>query len=109
MTRKPLIDWLERASDRLAAWAERRPWTILGAFSLGYFALTVANAATRRFWFDELFTYHIALLPRFDDIARALALSIDKHPPPFFWISRYAAAVEPVQVGLRLPEIVGVW
>jgi hypothetical protein len=105
-----VFDWTEDFADGLSAAAERHPWRLLGVFSLVYFAITMTLSSVRRFWFDELFTYHIALLPTLGDISRALAMSIDKHPPPFFWVSRAGASlVGNVHVGLRLPETIGVW
>ena len=79
MNGQAILDRLERRSECAARWAERRPWTVLALFSLGYFSLAIAMSAIRRLWFDELFTYYIALLPRFagSSVPRLSEVSLD--------------------------------
>ncbi len=38
-------------------------WTVAGLLAVFYFVTSIQIAAHRVFWFDELFTLHIARLP----------------------------------------------
>jgi hypothetical protein len=58
---------------------------ILAAF---YFATSVYISAHRVFWFDELFTIHIARLPDIKSIWTALGHGADSLPPTYYMLVR---------------------
>jgi 4-amino-4-deoxy-L-arabinose transferase-like glycosyltransferase len=65
-------------------------------------------AAATPFWCDEVWTAIMArqFSPRM--IWNALARAVDGQPPPFYFVERAAVALTPnVQIGLRLPSILG--
>jgi len=65
-------------------------------------------AVATRFWCDEVWTAIMARQFSASTVWKALALAADGQPPPFYFVERAAAALTPnVQIGLRLPSILG--
>ncbi|MFZ0793377.1 MAG: hypothetical protein WAM65_06375 [Candidatus Korobacteraceae bacterium] len=60
-----------------------RAWTVVVAALLAvfYFVTSIYIASHRVFWFDELFTLHIARLPSLTAIWSALGNGVDALPP----------------------------
>jgi 4-amino-4-deoxy-L-arabinose transferase-like glycosyltransferase len=91
----------KKISERLAA---------VGIWILIAYAIlrNLFAAAATPFWCDEVWTAIMArqFSPRM--IWNALARAVDGQPPPFYFIERAAVALTPsVQIGLRLPSILG--
>ena len=69
-------------------------------------ALGLREAASRPFWFDEVFTVLLARLPAFGDVLRALADATDTSGPMFYVFERSAARAHPdLELAYRLPSI----
>ncbi|HYM10619.1 MAG TPA: glycosyltransferase family 39 protein [Bryobacterales bacterium] len=103
-------EWLDRFTAGLAAAVERRKLWFLGCFSALYFLRTFLLARSRPMWYDELYTFHTARLPRASDIWTALAGGLDLLPPLSFFATRVCHHLfGATEVSTRLPEIVGFW
>ncbi len=75
---------------------------ILAAF---YFATSLYIAAHRVFWFDELFTIHIARLPDIKSIWTALGHGADSLPPTYYMVVRlFGDLFGNSEVAARLPS-----
>lgn len=93
---------IARAVDRHRAW-------LLGAFSALYFGVVVWIAAGKPLENDELFTLHIARLPRMTDVWGALTSGGEQLPPLFFVLTRASLGLGESPLTLRLPAILGFW
>src|SRR5688572_19091770 len=56
-------------------------------------AASLYQAASRSFWFDEIFTVSIARLPAMADVWQALASAADTSPPGYYVVQRLSARV----------------
>ena len=75
---------------------------ILAAF---YFATSIYIASHRVFWFDELFTIHIARLPEIKAIWTALGHGADSLPPTYYMVVRlFGDLFGKSEVAARLPS-----
>ena len=75
---------------------------ILAAF---YFATSIYIASHRVFWFDELFTMHIARLPDIKAIWTALGHGADSLPPTYYMVVRlFGDLFGNSEVAARLPS-----
>src|ERR1039458_6064368 len=75
---------------------------ILAAF---YFATSIYIASHRVFWFDELFTMHIARLPDIKAIWTALGHGADSLPPAYYMVVRlFGDLFGNSEVAARLPS-----
>ena len=82
----------------------------LGIWILIAYAIvrSLVAAASKPFWYDEVFTLIVARQPSLSAIWRALAQPADSYPPPFYLGERAVAALlHNPQVGFRLPAIFG--
>jgi len=82
----------------------------LGIWVLIAYAIvrSLVAAASKPFWYDEVFTVIVARQPSLSAIWRALAQPADSYPPPFYLVERAAAALlHNPQIGFRLPAICG--
>lgn len=70
---------LIRAAHKLADLIDRRPALVLPVWIVAFFTV-LWRAAHRPLWFDELFTYYIAMSPTFDRFAGSI-LHTDLNPP----------------------------
>lgn len=99
-------------SDRLectAAWLDGRPWLVLLGCLLLLSAATIPHAATRPFWYDELFTVELSDLPRFSLILDALSDGVDAQPPVLYIATRAArSAFGTSELATRAPALAGV-
>ena len=94
--------------DRIAARLERRPWLVLSSCLLLYLLLSAPIAATRAFWYDELFTVWISSLPGLGHVWDALSRGVDLQPPLIFVLTRAARAVfGGSELATRLPALAG--
>ncbi|HYZ84056.1 MAG TPA: glycosyltransferase family 39 protein [Bryobacteraceae bacterium] len=86
---------------------EERPLVVLMVLSILYWGATIAIAARRPFWMDEIYTWHIVTS---DSVWRILAQGFDLMPPLDFWLRQ---VVMPLagnhELGLRLWSAVGIW
>ena len=66
------------------------------------------RASRRRFWFDELFTFHVSGLHPFSSLMQALKVGVDGMPPAYYAMVELARLI-PVDphTALRLPSICG--
>ena len=88
------------------------PWAFLMAAGLALFYLLTSLyiSAHRVFWFDELFTVHIARLPSFSVIWSALANGVDALPPPYYLLVRvFDSALGPGDVSARVPSAIALF
>ncbi len=94
------------ASKRDAA---EQKWPIVAAALLGLFYLitSLLIAAHRVFWFDELFTLHIARLPGIATIWTALGNGVDALPPTYYMLVRaFDSLLGPAEIAARLPSAI---
>jgi putative effector of murein hydrolase LrgA (UPF0299 family) len=95
-----------RPFNRVAINMQDHPGAWLGAFTVVYFACTIAHALAKRLWFDELFTYYVSRLPGWGD---RLALGSES-PPLFYFLTRQSQRlIGWNSIGERMPEMVGFW
>jgi len=88
------------------------PWAFVtaGALALFYFFTSLLIAAHRVFWFDELFTVHIARLPKLSTIWSALANGVDALPPPYYLVVRgFDSVFGPGDVAARIPSAIALF
>jgi uncharacterized membrane protein len=97
----------KRADSVAAADHVTRIWAFIVAALLAvfYFVTSVYIASHRVFWFDELFTLHIARLPSLTAIWTALGNGVDALPPPYYILVRvFDSLFGPGDVAARLPS-----
>ena len=91
----------------------KQSWTSWGAvifFSVLFFGETVARAAQKPFWFDELCTTYICRLPTFAQSWAAVLHGVDFNPPFFYAVERTARGLfGDGQIAMRVPEMLGFW
>ena len=93
----------QRASYFTGPWA----YAIAGALAIFYFLTSLYISAHRVFWFDELFTVHIAQLPNLSAIWSALANGVDALPPPYYLLVRgFDSVFGPGDVAARVPSAI---
>lgn len=100
----PTVPLDNRDTDRAT-----RVWTGVAAGLLGafYFVTSIYIASHRTFWFDELFTLHIARLPQLGSIWSALANGVDALPPIYYLLVRaFDSLFGPGDVAARLPSTI---
>jgi len=84
-------------------------WTYIVAAGLAifYFVTSIQIAAHRVFWFDELFTLHIARLPQLSTIWTALSNGVDALPPTYYMTVRlFDSLFGPGDVAARVPSMI---
>ena len=92
---------MRNVADKLCVW-------IFGALVAYTIARSTLAAASKPFWYDEIFTWAMAHLPSFSALWNALARGADTSPPVYLLIERAFGAVLAIQeVALRLPSIIG--
>jgi len=82
-------------------------WTFIVAALLAvfYFVTSIYIASHRVFWFDELFTLHIARLSSWTAIWGALSNGVDALPPTYYMLVRaFDSLFGPGDVAARLPS-----
>jgi hypothetical protein len=83
---------------------------LLGVFTILYFTSTGLFACNKPLWYDELFTVHLAQLPRLADICSALADGTDLNPPLCHLATRAALVIGgQTPWAARLPAMVSFW
>jgi uncharacterized membrane protein len=109
-TESTIAERLEALVLRLSNAVERNPGWVLAGISLIYFAVTGLLAVRRILWYDELSTYHVAILPDFSHVWGVLAGGSDLNPPLYFIITRaFVALFGAAAAVLRLPSMIGFW
>jgi len=102
-------------SPRTRAQKERRLagptalWSFMVAAGLAifYFITSVVIASQRVYWFDELFTLHIARVPNWTTIWTALGNGVDALPPTYYMVVRlFDSLFGPGDVAARLPSAI---
>src|SRR5262249_20073587 len=84
--------------------------TVLGLFTVGYFAATSYLASMNAFSFDELTTYYIARLSSTRDVWTAWKESGDGMPPLVHFATHLAGTTLGFShIITRLPAMVGFW
>src|SRR5215471_6375491 len=84
-----------------------RAWTVIaaGLLAVFYFVTSIYIAGHRTFWFDELFTLHIARLANWRTVWSALANGADALPPPYYMVVRaFDSLFGTGDVAARLPS-----
>ena len=96
--------------ERLTVYFERQRWLLLAFVTLLYFTGTLAVAAMRPLWYDEIFTAYLARLGSTTQLWAALSQATDVTPPLFNLITRESVLLfGPTELALRLPETIGFW
>jgi len=91
----------QRANYLAGPWA----YVIAGLLAVFYFLSSLYIAAHRVFWFDELFTIHIARLSNWTAIWTALSNGVDALPPPYYMLVRAVDSFfGPGDVAARVPS-----
>jgi len=95
------------ATESLARRLETRAWPPVAICAILIWLSLTASAA-RPFWFDELFTFHVARLPDFASLWLALSRGVDLQPPLFYLVTAAAQKVfGSSEVATRLPALAG--
>jgi len=103
VSRKPLASAGGRTRSATGAW----PIIVAALLALFYFASSLYIAAHRVFWFDELFTVHIARLPKLATIWTALGNGVDALPPTYYMLVRvFDSLFGPGDVAARVPSAI---
>ncbi|MGA2902236.1 MAG: glycosyltransferase family 39 protein [Candidatus Korobacteraceae bacterium] len=95
------VDGVARADNASAVWT----FIVAGLLAVFYFVTSIYIASHRVFWFDELFTLHIARLPNWTAIWSALANGVDALPPAYYMLVRaFDSLFGPGDVAARVPS-----
>jgi 4-amino-4-deoxy-L-arabinose transferase-like glycosyltransferase len=98
-----LLNACERVERRL----ENSLWPLLLGCAI-LISLSLAASSARPFWFDELFTFHLARLPDFATLWLALSKGTDLQPPLFHLTTAAAQKLfGSSEVATRLPALAG--
>ena len=90
-------------------WLGNNRFLPFALFSLLYFLGAGGIAYSKPFWYDELFSWHIAQFPNFADIWNAYAAG-DPHPPLSYILIHFSQwAFGEGELATRLPSILGLW
>lgn len=94
-------------SARLAERLEKQTWPLLFICAIVSW-LSLAASAARPFWFDELFSFHMARLPDLATLLRALSKGADLQPPLFhLTTAAFQKLFGSSEVATRLPALAG--
>jgi hypothetical protein len=100
-SRDPVIEG--NRSETTPSWA----YAVAGLLAIFYFVTSLQIAAHRVFWFDELFTLHIARLPQLGTIWTALSNGVDALPPTYYMTVRFFDSLfGPGDVAARIPSTI---
>ena len=81
-------------------------WGVAVLLAVFYFVTSIQIAAHRVFWFDELFTLHIARL-QLGAIWTALSNGVDALPPLYYMtVHAFDAMFGPGDVAARIPSTI---
>jgi len=81
---------------------------ILGVLAAYAMARNAVAAASKPFWYDEIFTWAMAHLPSFSARWAALARAADTNPPIYHLVEHtFDSFAKNEEVALRLPSILG--
>jgi hypothetical protein len=101
--RRTSTDAVSSVEHATAAWA----FAVAGLLAVFYFVTSVYIASQRVFWFDELFTLHIARLPHLSTIWDALGNGVDALPPTYYILVRvFDSLFGPGNIAARLPSAI---
>jgi len=93
--------WIQSVS-RVIALVDQRPMLVLPVWIAAY-VLVFWRAASRPFWYDELFSYYTSLSPSFERFIYCI-LHIDLHPPlQYFFIRLSVEIFGDTPFAVRLP------
>ncbi len=82
-------------------------YVVAAGLAIFYFVTSYEIAAHRVFWFDELFTLHIARLPQLGTIWTALSNGVDALPPTYYVTVRlFDSLFGPGDVAARIPSMI---
>jgi hypothetical protein len=94
-------NYAKSTPDKIVYW-------VVGFLCIYAFIRSIAAAAIKPFFFDELITLVVAAQPNATDIWKSLAQSVDSHPPLFYLLERVTLQlVTNKHIALRLLPIVG--
>ena len=95
--------------ERAHAFMTRHAAKILTLILIYVAAASFYQAASRSFWFDEIFTVSIARLPTMADVWQALASAADTSPPGYYVIQRLSASlIGNEQLAFRFASVVAI-
>lgn len=85
----------------------RDRWLLLIGAGI-YLACSTVHAIKKPLWYDEIFTFELAALPRFADVWAALLTGTDLNPPLYIIASRMSfALLGTTPLAARMPAMVG--
>ncbi len=103
VSRKAAVSTTRSNTNAAAAW----PIVIAALLAVFYSVSSLYMAAHRVFWFDELFTIHIARLPHLSTIWAALSNGVDALPPTYYMLVRaFDALFGPGDIAARVPSAI---
>ena len=83
---------------------------LIGSFSVIFLLTAILNATWKPLWSDELFTFHIANLPKLSDTIGALSDGTDTLPPLLYVVTRASLRIfGATELAARIPAIAGFW
>jgi 4-amino-4-deoxy-L-arabinose transferase-like glycosyltransferase len=85
---------------------ENNKWLVLASIIIVFTALRIVDSYFRPFWFDELFTWHIAQIPTFTGLWKSLG-PMDPSPPLYYVITRiFQSVLGHGEFATRLPALI---
>ena len=101
---------LRRLVDAIASGLSRHWVVCLILLSALYVAGACGKAISKPFWFDELFTWHLARLPSLPDLWQALLRGTDSNPPLGYFPVRLSHALfGEGEFASRIPSLICFW
>jgi hypothetical protein len=97
------------AAGRTSGAGTQALWTYIaaGLMAIFYFVTSIQIAGHRVFWFDELFSLHIARLPHLSTIWTALNNGVDALPPAYYVVVRlFDSWFGPGDIAARIPSTI---
>lgn len=99
------VEPFRQTIDRTAIWLDRNPWWLVALLLLLYIHIVVHERISP-LWYDELYTYYIALAPTFHTMI-VWTQHLDLNPPLYYALARLSMHVlHPGQFAVRLPSII---
>jgi hypothetical protein len=81
-----------------------------GLFTCAYGVWAFVAASRKAYWFDELVTHHVSVLPDWGSVWNALQIGADANPPLIHFLNRITLSMAgDTPAALRTSSMVGFW
>lgn len=101
---------LQRLAERCSAALDQHPSFVLVGFTIVFWWIEFARAATKPFWHDEIYTVVLASLPSLRDMWTAQLSGLDLMPPLNAFLTHLVARTIGLNhISARLPAMFGIW